>query len=461
MNLWKVTTFYTVSILIFSGCISSTPTPKEETTIDSTLPVLTLTKHGTFVDMKAIGFEWKSITDPRVEGIYVYKASPDKEKGLGNVEYFKTLKGRFSTHYIDSDVVPNTTYRYSFKTFSKDAESKESKVITISSKKILDSVSWIHSETGMPRTAKIIWRPHSNEIVESYILERNTLEDEEWEELAEIDGRLSAEYIDENLKDNYVYKYRLRAKTYNDIISSPSATVKVITKALPMGVSGIVATTNLPKKIKVTWDASSAKDFDLYYVYRAKKIDGKYELVATLHNPVFEDENIQEDGKSYFYRVSVVDKDGLESEHEAVSVQGMSLIKLHPPAVFNASLDANKIEIVWGRTDPRTRSYIIRRTQQKGWFDKTVEEYKNLTDKRFVDNHIVDNATYTYVIYAVDENGIVSKPSIEINLKTKESDTVIDAQKAPVDENPNANKVSQKNTSGVVTATEDLDMSGL
>ena len=116
---------------------------------------------------------------------------------------------------------------------------------------------------------------------------------------------------------------------------------------------------------------------------------------------------------------------------------------------------------MWGRTDPRTRSYIIRRTQQKGWFDKTVEEYKNLTDKRFVDNHIVDNATYTYVIYAVDENGIVSKPSIEINLKTKESDIVIDAQKAPVDENPNANKVSQKNTSGVVTATEDLDMSGL
>lgn len=463
MKLWKLTAFYTVSILIISGCGLGSPSPKEETVIDSTLPVITLSKHGTFVDMKAIGFEWKSIKDPRVQGVYVYKATPDEEKGLGSVEYYKTLEGRFSTHYIDSDVKPNQTYRYSFKTFSKDAESKESKLITIASRKTLGSVSWIHSEMGMPRTAKIIWRPHVNEIVESYIVERNTLEDEEWDELAEVEGRLNAEYIDKDLKDNYVYRYRIRAKTYNDIVSTPSDIVKVITKALPLGVSNIQATNNLPKMIKVTWTPSTAKDFNLYNVYRAEKIDGDYKLVATLHNPVYEDKDIKKDGKSYFYRVSVVDTDGLESEYDSISMQGISLQKLNAPVIFNASLENHKIEIVWGRSDSRTRSYIIRRTQQKGWFEKTVEEYKNLTNKRFIDNRIIDNATYTYVIYAVDENGIVSKPSVEINLTTKESDKIVDAAQAPVNANPNATKTTsnRNEVSGVVAPTEELDMSGL
>ena len=462
MKLWKLTLFYTVSLLIFSGCAVGTPSPKEETVIDSTLPVVTLTEHGVVADMKAIGFEWKSVKDPRVKGIYVFKATSEKE-GFTNLDHYKTIEGRFSTHYVDFDVKPNTRYRYSFKTFSADAQSKESKVVAVASKKVLNSVSWIHAQTGMPRTAKIIWRPHSNEIVKSYILERSTLENEDWKELDEIDGRLSAEYIDRDLKDNYVYKYRLRAKTYNDIISAPSDVVKVITKALPLSVMNIQATNNLPKKIKVTWTPSTAKDFDLYNVYRSKTIDGTYTLVATLHNPIFEDESIEKDGQSYFYRVSVVDKDGLESEHDSLSIQGMSLIKLNPPAIFNATLVGNRVEIVWGRVDPRTRSYIIRRTEQQGWFDKKVEEYKNLTNKRFVDNRIVNNATYTYKIYAVDENGIVSEPSTEINLKAPESDTLIDAAQTPVDANPNAQKVvaPSSDTATVVAPTEDLDMSGL
>ena len=464
MKLWKLTTFYTVSLLIFSGCALDTPSPKDETIVDSTLPVVTLTQHGTFVDMKAIGFEWQAIKDPRVKGIYVYKAVPNDEKGLGNLEYYNTIKGRFSTHYIDSDIEPSRTYQYSFKTFAQDAESKESKIVTVSSKKVLDSVSWIHAENGMPRIAKIIWRPHTNEIVESYILERSTLENEEFKELDEIDGRLNAEYIDKDLKDNYVYKYRIRAKTYNDIISSPSAEVKVITKALPLPVANIQATNNLPSKIKIIWDASTAKDFNLYNVYRAQKIDRDYKLIATLHNPIFIDEAISKDGESFFYRVSVVDKDGLESEHENLSVQGMSLMRPNTPAVFNATLVDNKIEIVWGREDSRTQSYIIRRTEQKGWFDRTSKEYKNITSKRFIDTNIVPNASYTYVIYAVDKNNIISNPSIEIKLKTEESDEILNANNvAPLDENPNASKVTShsKKTFEVVAPAEELDMSGL
>ena len=72
MKLWNLTTFLTVLILTFSGCVGTSPKPKA--VVDNTLPIITLTKNGTFADMKAVGFEWNSVKDdPRVEGVYIYK----------------------------------------------------------------------------------------------------------------------------------------------------------------------------------------------------------------------------------------------------------------------------------------------------------------------------------------------------------------------------------------------------
>jgi len=247
MILWKLVILYTVSILMLSGCVSTHPEPIDKVVVDDTLPVIKLTKNGIFADTNAIAFEWKNITDPRVKGILVYKKelSANKNKPTDD-DYYTTLSNRFTTHYLDTQIKPDTKYKYYFKTFSNKAESKKSKAITINSLPVLTSVSWIHSVQGLPRSAKIIWRPHTNKKVKSYIIERKTLKESKWIELATVQGRLSAEYIDKNLKDNYVYKYRVRVLTYDNILSTPSEIVKVITKALPKPVTNTTATKNLP-----------------------------------------------------------------------------------------------------------------------------------------------------------------------------------------------------------------------
>jgi len=293
---------------------------------------------------------------------------------------------------------------------------------------VLKSISWIYSQTGMPRTAKIIWRPHVNERVKSYIIERKTLEDEEWEELAYVDGRLSAEYIDKELKDNYIYKYRIKVETYDDIISSSSKVVKVITKALPKTINNIKTTKNLPKKIKITWNKSRNKDFKFYYLYRSKSSNGSYELIATLYNPLFVDE-IKNDGESYFYRVSSIDKDGLESEHERTSVQGMTLSKPQAPAIVKAHLVDGNIELIWNKVDKRTKGYIIVKKTKTGWFNESREDIKGIKKKRFTDSNIMDDTLYTYTVYAIDKHSIISEPSIAVKFKTQESKGII---KAPV-----------------------------
>lgn len=454
MKLWTLSTLCAASLLILSGC-TSTPTPKEEVKVDRTLPVVTLTQNGIIVDMKTVAFEWNSIKDPRVEGIYVYKKTAAKEE-QNTLAYYDTITSRFKTHYVDSKVAPDTQYTYSFKTYSKDAEGAENEPITVNTLPVLESVSWIHSITGMPRAAKIIWRPHVNNRVESYVIERKTLEDEEWKEIAKINGRLNAEYIDSDLNDNYVYMYRVKVLTYDGITSTPSQYVKVVTKALPETIKNIHATTNLPKKIQIDWDKSTQKDFALYYVYRANSIDGSYELIAKLHNNTFTDK-IDEDTKSYFYRVSAVDTDGLESEHEKASIQGMSLAKPSAPGIVEAKLVGSTVEISWSKLDPRTKTFLVAKKQKKGWFKETSEEYEGITQQRFIDKNIEPNSTYRYIVYGVDSNGIKSDPSIEVKIQTPESTEVERAPKKAVVQEIQVSPKKDE-TQVIISPIENLDL---
>lgn len=414
MKLWTLITSLAVFLLILSGCGSS-PKPSEEIKIDTTLPVVELTQRGTFVDMNAIAFEWQSINDERVKGLYIYKQTMGEE--AGELEHYKTIDNRFTTHYLDENIKPDSAYTYSFKTFSTDAESRMSKAKVLNSLPILQSVSWIQSIQNMPRTAKIIWRPHTNQKVKSYIIQRRTLEDDKWTSIATIDGRLNAEYIDKELKDDFVYKYRVRVVTYDNITSSPSEIVQVVTKALPISIVNITASTNLPKKIEINWDKSTAEDFARYYLYKSEESDGSYELIAKLHNNTFIDA-IEEDGKEYFYRVSAVEKNGLESVHDKLSIQGLTLVKPLTPSLLEAKLVNNSIQIKWKSKDSRVKSFIVIKKAKAGWFDAKEEEFVDIKGNQFVDSEIGPNITYYYKVFSVDEFAIKSEPSIEIIVKT-------------------------------------------
>ena len=460
MKLWILSSSLTVLLLILSSCSGISPSPKEEAVIDSSLPKIILTKHGKKVDMKSVAFEWKSLDDSRVEGIYIYRQNQttDSESEL---KYFKTIESRFKTHYVDTNVEPDTRYIYAFKTFSKEAEGTISKKIIVNTLPVLESVSWISKITGLPRVAKIIWRPHSNGNVKAYIIERKTLEDKEWKKIKTIKGHLNAEFVDEELKDNSVYMYRVKVITYDDIISTPSKIVQVVTKALPVSIVGINATTNRAKEIKITWKKSKQKDFVRYYLYRSTKINGSYELIAKLYNNKFIDK-IEDDGKSFFYRVSAIDTDGLESINDKNSIQGMTLSKPNAPAIVEAKLFKNRVELQWSKTDPRSKKYIVHKVHKKSWFDEEVEEFTGITGSKYIDKEIEPNSTYSYSVYALDKNDIKSEASSVAIVVSPESTEII---KAPAEEEEEevrvvAPLVVEEDTE-VIDVSDDLDLSGL
>ena len=421
MKLWTLITLSTVLPLLFSGCGVS-PEPKKELKIDETLPIIKMTQNGIFADMNAIAFEWESLNSSAVDGIYIYKQA----------KYYETIHNRFATHYVDSNVKPNTHYKYKFKTFSKDAESHFSKLIDVQSLDVLDSVTWIHSITGMPRSAKILWRPHTNEKVKSYIIQRKTVLEKEYQDIAKVDGRLNAEFIDKDLEDNTQYQYRVKVLTYDNIISNPSAVVDVITRELPKKIVNIQASKMLPKKIELHWDRSQSKHFNIYHLYRADSVDGNYKLIGKLYNNSFIDD-IKEDGKEYFYQVSAVDNDGLESIYNENSVIGKTIEKPKTPKIVFSKFFNHKIEIKWSNTDTRTQKYRVIRAEKEGWFDKTEKIFDNITTTTFIDENIKIGNSYFYKVVAIDKDSVISKYSEEVEVKVLAKKTVEKVVVKPMD----------------------------
>ena len=441
-------------LLLFSGCNGGLPTPSiGELKVDKKLPKIELTQNGLVVEMNEIAFEWKPINDPNVEGIKIYRSVADSNA----TTLIATIENGYSTHYVDLDVKPDTKYRYTFRTYRGDVVSPKSKFITVFSKPPLPSVAWIYARNGLPRMAKLLWRPHSSQAVKYYIVERKTLDDDEWKEIARLEGRLQAEYIDTGLKDKYTYRYRVRVETFDGIVSTPSEIVKVVTKPLPPVVTGLQATTDLPKKIFLTWNKSNYKDFERYYLYRSDRKGGEYELIAKLYNNRFTDE-VGEDGVKYFYKISQKDIDGLESKKDDYVVMGSTLPKPTPPTLEEAKFDGSAIHLKWFKVDPRSVSYIVERHAKTGWFDEKVTKYKT-SNKEFVDRDLTPGTTYVYIVYAVDANGIVSKPSEEAKVEVKELKVQASAAKEKtVKKSQSSPKTSPQKEETVVAPVDDLSV---
>lgn len=394
------------TLILFSGCAKQ-PTPPAEPVIDSSLPKVSVNGH--IESMTTIAFEWKPLQDARVKGYFVYRNNPEtEEKSLNRIA---TVEGRFVSHFTNTDLKAGTTYVYRFSSYNeKMQESDASKTFRVTTLPVLESVSFFDSIGNLPRMAKLIWRPHDDPSVKGYILERQTIEKAEWVQIATINNRLNAEYIDKELDDNRVYKYRLRAVTFEEITSTPSEIVKVVTKPLPAMVRNVQATTAEPKKIHISWKANSEKDLAFYNIYRSDSSNGSYDYYVKLNETSFTDE-IDEDGKNYFYQVTAVDKDGLESPFQSNPIHGSTLAKPLAPSFIDAIVKNSSAVLRWKNNDARTKSYTVIKTTKESWISSTTQEITGITDMSYTVKDLKPDVQYQFQVMAVDAYNITSKPT--------------------------------------------------
>jgi len=401
-------------IAFFSGCSQqSLFAPKvTKPRIDPSLPKVKQVR--TLSDMTAIALEWTPIYEGEIDGYNIYRADGGKEAIL-----IKTVKDRYSSHYLDSGLEPGREYVYRITAYQDERESPPSDPVRAKTLPAPEPVPFVTAVDHLPRKAKIIWRPHPNLRVDGYIIERGDTAEGSWKKVATLKGRLQAEYIDKGLKDNRVYFYRVIARTCDGVLSAPSAVVRASTKPRPSIVRGLKASKGLPRRIELEWQPNPEPDIDHYRVYRSIFEIGPYLSIARTKKTHYTDP-INEDGVKRYYKVTAVDKDGLESFKQDSPAVGETLPKPKPPIITQKRFDGRTVYLEWFSPDNRAVSYIVKKREILGLLKYNEYEYKNITTTHFTDTDLKPDAKYVYRVYAVDRYGLVSKPSEEIIIVTKQ-----------------------------------------
>ncbi|MCZ6110898.1 fibronectin type III domain-containing protein [Campylobacter ureolyticus] len=388
-----------VLMIFIAGCASH----KVPMVKDSSLPVINDIR--TVSSSKSIGLEWSNPKDLDVMGYYIYRANLNEPLKLVG-----TIKDRFATHYLDDGLSPATTYRYTIKTFGQNGISADGIVVSASTSKGIETVSFAQAIYGLPERVKLIWRPHANLKVGSYIIERRKDEKSSWSKKAEVKGRLSAEYIDNSVKSGEMYQYRIRVKTLDGDISEPSNVLTAQTKELPLGVINLQATVDQPKKIILTWDSPLNEAFSHYQIYTSRGSILPLVPLAKTDKNSYED-LINANGAKRYYKVTLVDKDGLESLAQDEAIMGQTLAAAKAPVLGEPIIEKNSISLNW-HTGANYDKFVL--TRDGGSSTKTVDNIKTMS---YVDREVAKGTKYSYRVYSVDEYGINSNVSNKMSVE--------------------------------------------
>ena len=395
-------------ILLFSGCQEELTTPSKPK-IDESLPMIQSESIQSISDINAIALEWKKIDVARAAGYYIIRADMQQESKFKRVA---TIKNKYVTHYLDQNLEANSRYGYKISLFTKNGfESRASNSVSLSTLPNFDSVSLIEAISDLPRQIKILWRPHPSTRVSEYIIERTSPTQAKWEKIATVKNRLNVEYIDDDLGDNEIFMYRIKAVTFDGIVSNTSAISSATTKSLPGQIRKLEATMNLPKKIQLAWGKSETPDVVSYNIYRSSSATGSFSLIgrASINDNRFDD-TINKDGEIYFYKITTVDKDNLESnKDELTPIMGSTLSEPRMPRITLAMIEGNKMILNWVATDDRTVSYNIYKISKENWVTSKEVLIPNVTGLRFEDTDVVRGVEYNYKLQAIDKNGLLSK----------------------------------------------------
>ncbi len=394
-----------LTLLLLSGCTSQ-PRPESGIVVDRSLPPVRINGH--LSDDDAVAFEWKPVDNPKVAGVRIYRDNPPKQQK----SFFRIaqIDGRLSTHYVDGNLEPATAYHYRFTTF--DADGKESvpdRTLTAKTLKLPEPVSFFTATHALARRAKLLWRPHPDLRVSGYEIQRLDPGEKTFYAIADLDGRLNAEYIDRDLDDDALYRYRIVALTCKGQKTAPSQVVTVSTRPLPAMPKKVTASHRKIKKIDLSWEPSASKNVVYYKVYRAHEADSAYGYRAKVKGTHYADK-VETDGKHYFYRIAAVDADGLESERTA-PVEGDTLAPPKAPKLIGLSVQNGAVVLRWKPSDQRTKSYVLLKKTSTGWMHSSEAQYPGLKTTTFTDPNVVPGREYEYRVLAVDADGLRSEPS--------------------------------------------------
>ncbi|MEW6381104.1 MAG: biotin/lipoyl-containing protein [bacterium] len=249
-----------------------------------------------------------------------------------------------------------------------------------------------------------------------YDIYRGTTREEQKEK---INRELISEcsYIDSGLKNGQTYYYVVRAVDFSGNPSAPSEYVFATPTILPPPGFAAIGDDN---RVKLFWEESANRSIRGYHLYRTGRQGQEYRKITEvpIECTYFEDHEVK-NGLTYYYTITSVSEDGLESPQSEEKEATPSANPVEP-SDLKAAYVLGKVKLEWpASTDPQLAGYHVyrRNSIEEKQFQKLTE--KLLVATSYLDETAEENKRYLYSVVSVNKQGKESKFPLEVHCYTQ------------------------------------------
>ena len=298
-----------------------------------------------------------------------------------------------STSYVNTGASTGTTYYYRVKAVNRNGmASGYSNIVSGKAKAAAPaapSVTAGNSSTGKPR---LTWKAVSGAV--SYRIYRSESRGTGYSLLGTTS---STSYVNTGAAAGKTYYYRVKAVNRDGMASAYSNIVSGKAKAAVPAAPSVTAGNSSTGKPRLTWKAVSGAVS--YRIYRSESRGTGYSLLGTTSSTSYTNTGAKA-GKTYYYRVKAVNRDGMASAYSNI-VSGKATL---PAPVLNIglSVSSGKPMLAWDAV-PGATSYRIYRSTSRGTGYSLLA---TTTSTSHVNTSAAKGTTYYYRVKACNAAGL-------------------------------------------------------
>lgn len=231
-------------------------------------------------------------------------------------------------------------------------------------------------------------------------------------------------FIDDRLKLNEVFYYRVSAVGKNGASSDLTAPVRGATVIAPPAPIFLNIQPDI-KGARLTWRARPSTNSDSgtmpsgFKVYRKSDSDANLAMVVQLPLETLEYyDNGLKDGIKYIYTITACNREGAESELSArLSVIPLSAPKQPKPLEGRIRQIPLNWDVYVGES---ADGYVLYRSVTRDGTYSIIAKLEGLSKTSFLDTKLADNTVYWYRLSAYKKNGLETDPSEPVSARTRD-----------------------------------------
>ena len=323
-----------------------------------------------------------------VSGATSYRVFRSESRGTG----YSLLGTTTATSYTNTGAAVGKTYYYRVKAVNSVGTSGYSNIVSGKAKAAAPaapSVTIGNSSTGKPQ---LTWKAVSGAV--KYEVYRSTRQNSGYSLLG---TTTSTSYVNTGASTGTTYYYRVKAVSRNGMASGYSNIVSGKAKAAAPAAPSVTAGNSSTGKPRLTWKAVSGAVS--YRIYRSESRGTGYSLLGTTSSTSYTNTGAKA-GKTYYYRVKAVNRDGMASAYSNI-VSGKATL---PAPVLNIglSVSSGKPMLAWDAV-PGATSYRIYRSTSR---DSGYSLLATTTSTSYVNTSAAKGTTYYYRVKACNAAGL-------------------------------------------------------